>query len=193
MGEAKRKREALRRLLLEKGSEWDFPPSDWEVALCSELESQIVLIVPRATAEQLSWARMKANECHGNARWYADNDPEKKARMITGWWVQEPNYVLHSIVERDGQLTCITPSPFETTELPFIPDPKISWRVEGEVYHAVRDGRDIGPGIRKFPAFTVAVNAIIRERLSSGANPFHAVEFSDEEMEKLKHEYATTL
>ena len=190
MGEAKGKREALRQLMLEKGAEWDFPPSEWEVALCAELEELPVSIVPRAPEEQLVWTRMKANECHTNAFWYVDNDPYKASRAITGWWVQGPCYVLHSVIEQAGQLICITPSAFGEVEIPFIPDPKISWITEGQARHAMRSGQEIGPGIRKFPALTMAINAIARERLLSGMNPFTAGDFSDEEMAELKRKHA---
>jgi hypothetical protein len=126
MGEAKRKREALRQMMLERMSEWDFLASDWEASLCAELETLPVLTVPRAPADQLAWTKMKANECHTNTFWYVDNDPNKLSRAVTGWWVQEPCYVLHSVIEQDGQLICITPSAFGETEIPFVPDPKIS-------------------------------------------------------------------
>jgi hypothetical protein len=135
--------------------------------------------------------RMPANECHANVRWYVKHDPSKKARAVTGWWVQWPDFVLHSVIEMDGQLICITPTQFDEAELPFIPDPKISWIENGEVYSAVRDGRVIGPGIRAFPAFTRARNAIVRERLLAGVDPFRAIEFTDEMMETLKREHVS--
>ncbi len=189
MGEAKRKREALRRMMLEKGSEWDFPASDWEADLCAELEALPVLIVPRAPADQLASTKMKANECHTNTFWYVGNDPNKISCAVTGWWVQEPCYVLHSVIEQDGRLICITPSAFGETEIPFVPDPKISWQIEGDVRHAMRNGIEIGPGIRKFPALTMAINSIVRERLLAGANPFQAGNFSDEEVAELKRKH----
>ena len=112
MGQAKKRREALRRQMLEKGEEWDFPPSEWEAAVCAELREQPVIDVPRAPAEQLPMMRMPAGECHSNVRWYAKNDPTGKAHAVTGWWVQWPNFVLHSVIEIGDQLICITPSPF---------------------------------------------------------------------------------
>src|ERR1700682_734226 len=133
MGQAKVRREALRQELLKNSKEWDFATSLWEAALCAELREGAVVVVPRAPPEQLAWSRMPAQECHAIARWYAKNDPSGKARMITGWWVQWPNFVLHSVVEVEGRLICITPSAFGETEIPFISDPKITWTEDGEV------------------------------------------------------------
>ena len=117
------------------------------------------------------------------------NDPLKTARAVTGWWVQWPDFVLHSVIEQSGRLICITPTQFDESDLPFIPDPQISWLETGDVYSAVRGGRVIGPGVRAFPKFTMARNAIVRERLVAGVDPFKAIEFSDEMMEALKREH----
>jgi hypothetical protein len=172
-------------MLLKKGGEWDFPPSPWEAAVCVELREEDVVIVPRAPADELSWMRMPANSCHGNARWYMQNDPTGKA----GWWVQWPAFVLHSVIETDGKFTCITPSLYQETEIPFIPDPKISWVEDGSVYSALRLGQIIGPGVRVFPAFTMALNAIVRERLIAGVDPLRAGDFTDSEIEDIKRQH----
>ena len=179
----------MRREALKKSAEWDFPTSAWEEEVCAELREDDVVLVRRAPAEQLAWSRMPAGQCHANARWYEQNDSSGKARMVTGWWVQWPNFVLHSVVEIDRQLICITPSSFHESEIPFIPDPKISWIENGEVYSAVRSGQIVGPGIRVFPAFTLAQNAIVRERMLAGRDPLKATYFTDEEMTELKRKY----
>jgi hypothetical protein len=132
---------------------------------------------------------MRANECHGNARWYANNDPSGNARSVTGWWVQWPNFVLHSVIKMNDQLICITPTPLKEADLKFIPDPKISWIEDEEGYSAVRDGQIIGPGDRILPALTKAQNAIVRGRMLAGADPFKAGEFTDEEVEELKRQH----
>src|ERR1700682_1693078 len=148
MGQAKIRREALRQETLKKSEEWNFPASPWEAAVCAELQEEAVVLVRRAPAEQLAWSRMLASQCHGNARWYTKNDPSGKARMVTGWWVQWPNFVLHSVVEIEGRLICITPSSFhDDGEIPFIPDAKISWIEDGDVYSAVRSGQIGGSGV----------------------------------------------
>lgn len=189
MGQAKVKREALRQEALKKSAEWDFSASAWEAEVCAELREDAVILVPRASAEQLAWSRMLASQCHANARWYAENDPSGKAKMVTGWWVQWPNFVLHSVIEVDQQLICITPSSFHEGEIPFIPDPKINWIENGDVYSAVRNGQIVGPGVRVFPAFTMAQNAIVRERMLAGRDPLKATYFTDAEMAELKQKY----
>jgi hypothetical protein len=133
--------------------------------------------------------RMPTNQCHANVRWYVENDPEKRSRAITGWWVQWPDFVLHSVIERVGKMSCVMPSPFVEREIPFIPDPKISWVKDGEAYSALRNGGKIGSGVRTFPAFTIARNAIIRERLIAGVDPLKAGDFSDDEMTDLRRRY----
>jgi hypothetical protein len=189
MGQAKIRREALRQQMLDKSKEWDFPPSPWEVAVCVELKEEDVVVIQRAPANQLAWARMPANKCHANASWYAKNDRSGKAKAVVGWWVQWPNFVLHSVVEIDGALICMTPSQYNEAGIPFIPDPKISWIEDGEVYSAVRNGQVVGPGVRMFPAFTMAQNAIVRERLLAGVDPLKAGDFTDEEMAELERQY----
>lgn len=189
MGQAKRRREELRLAMLEKGKDWDFPPSQWEADVCSELKEEDVIVVPRVPPDQIAWMRMPANQCHANVRWYVENDPQKSSRAVVGWWVQWPNFVLHSVVAEAGNFFCITPSSFYETEIPFIPDPKISWIADGGVFSAMRNGQKIGPGVRKFPAFAIAQNAIVRERLLRGGDPIRACDFSEEEMENLKQRY----
>jgi hypothetical protein len=178
--------------MIEEGRRWDFPPSSWEVALCDELRKQPVFIIRRAPAAQLEWMRMPMNECHANVRWYVEHEPSKKARAVTGWWIQWPDFVLHSVVEIDGKLICVTPSSFAEPEFPFIPDTKIGWTEHGKVYSAIRDGYMIGRGVRAFPSFTMARNAIVRERLLAGVDPFTAIELTDEMMDELKREHNCT-
>jgi hypothetical protein len=175
--------------MLKESGEWDFPPSEWEAEVCSELKEEDVVMVRRVSAAELAWMRMPANQCHANVRWYVENDPTKSACGVVGWWVQWPNFVLHSVIEVARRLICITPSPISEEEIPFIPDPKIHWVKDDKVYSAIRSGQKIGPGVRKFPAFTVAQAAIVRERLLKGLDPLKATYFTEEEMEELKRRH----
>jgi hypothetical protein len=186
MGEAERHREALRREILELGGEWDFPASSWEEALCAELKASDAVIVTRVPSELLAWMRMRANRCHDNVRWYAENDPSGKSRAVVGWWVQWPIFILHSVVETEGQMFCVTPSSLRDAEFSFIPDPKINIQKVGDIYSVVRDGHEIGPGVRLHPDFTMAQNRIIRERLLAGADPDKARNFTEKEFDALK-------
>lgn len=191
MGQAKFRREALRQLLLAEGKKWEFPESPWEADLCAELigQKEYAVVVTRASRDQLAWARMPANECHANVRWYVENDPSKKAQAVVGWCVQWPSFVLHSVIRVDGNLICITPSHYTETEFLFLPDPKISWITDGHHYSAIRNGQKIGPGVRVFPSFSMAQAKIVEGRLLSGIDPRKAVEFTEEEMEELKRRY----
>jgi hypothetical protein len=189
MGQAKVRREALRQKMLSQLEKWVFPPTPWEVAVCADLKEDDVVLVRRLPPEQLAWARMPVNECHANARWYAKNDPAGRARAVTGWWVQWPNFVLHSVVEMDGALICMTPSLDHEAEFPFIPDPKITWVEDGQYYSAVRNDGVIGIGVRAFPAFTFAQTAIVRERLLAGMDPLKVGDFTDDELQELKRRY----
>jgi hypothetical protein len=193
MGQAKIRREAQRQEMLEQSSKWDFAASPWESAVCAELQEEAVALVRRASAQELAWARMPANQCHANSRWYAENDPTGNARAVTGWWVQWPNFVLHSVIETNGQLICVTPSLFREFEIPFIRDPKIKWIEDGDAYSAIRNGKIVGPGVRMFPEFTMAQNAIVRERLFAGIDPLRAGNFTEEEMGELRGQHILLL
>jgi hypothetical protein len=189
MGQAKQRRAALRDYMLKEGEKWNFPQSPWEVSVCKELRAEDIVVVPRVPADQLSEMRMLRNECHANTRWYAENDPSGKTKAITGWWVQWPNFVVHSVIEQDGRLFCITPSATNESEIEFIPDPKIVWVLEGDGFSAYRGGYRVGPGVRKYPALTFAQCEIIRRRLLTGVDPHTACNFSDEEMAELIRHY----
>ncbi|MGH6753718.1 MAG: hypothetical protein ACREDP_16285, partial [Bradyrhizobium sp.] len=93
MGQAKVRRKVLLQKCLKMSEEWDFPPSQWEAAVCADLREEDVVLVTRAPLDQLARAGMPANECHANARWYAKNDPSGNSRAVAGWWVQWPNFV----------------------------------------------------------------------------------------------------
>jgi hypothetical protein len=69
--------------------------------------------------------RMKPQECHQNCFSYVRLDPEKKSRVVSGWWVRGDVYSFHSVVERDGRMICITPYVIEECQVEFIPDDKI--------------------------------------------------------------------
>lgn len=174
MGEAKRKREHLRAFMLVQMEKWLFPPSEWEREMARELAERPVVQVQRWPPHVLEDSGMPANHCHANTRWYADNDPEKKARQVTGWWKQEGAYVLHSIVERDGKLACITPTPYGDDELAFIPDPQIEWRANEAdgVMEAFRDGVLIEVGVRVDPEGMIAQLEKDRAELIAAKNPY---------------------
>lgn len=150
MGEAKLKREKLRATLIGEMEKWTFPPSAWETQLVAELSALPSIRVERWPQRVLAEMGMPAKHCHENASWFEKNDPESKSRQVTGWWKQDMGYVLHSVVERDGEMACITPTPYHDDHLDFVPDPAIDWHEDKEkgVFVAYRNGVKIGPGVR---------------------------------------------
>ena len=86
--------------------------------------------------------------------------------MVTGWWCDTAIPRLHSVIERDGQMVCITPGPFEV--LTFRPDPLVVMDV-GRPH--LRSGSACPVLVRPDPASTIeAANAILA-LLDSGAGP----------------------
>jgi len=178
MGEAKRKLEAVRAELLAELDKWSFPATDWELNTVAEIKLLPVVKVHRGSDEELTWMRMKPRQCHANAHFMEEHDPERRSRRITGWWPQDGNYVLHSIVDQHGQLFCVTPAPFHRENpFDFIPDPKIEWREDGDHFTAYRDGMPVGPGVRSDPVKATADTAELRARLLSGMNPYSAMQY----------------
>ncbi|WP_234052600.1 MULTISPECIES: hypothetical protein [unclassified Xanthobacter] len=176
MGEAKRKLEQVRHTFLADLGEWMFPPSDWETRTVAEIQALPVVIVTRRPDRDLEYMRMPAKQCHENAHFLQVHDPEGLMRHVTGWWVQDGNYVLHSVVEKDGHFFCVTPAPaYVEKTFDFIPDDKIEWRVDGEHMAPFRDGVEVGRGVRTDAAATIAELEVLRQRLLSGMNPYKAV------------------
>lgn len=177
LGEAKRKIEELKSLVIKQFERWDFPSTDAEVEAVREIRQLPVVMVQRYPADKLAWMRMPTNQCHANARFMVDNDPEGKIRQVTGFWPQAGNFVLHSVIEREGVLNCVTPLPFEAPAVfPFIPDPEIEWVEEGDYRTAYRKGLLVEPGLRSDPAENARIAAVVMARINSGIHPLKAGE-----------------
>lgn len=177
MGEAKQRREALKTLAIKQFERWDFPPTDAEAQAVLEIQNLPEITVKRYPADQLKWMRMQVNQCHANARFMVDNDPEGRCRQISGYWPQAGNYVLHSVVERDGILFCVTPMPVSAPEIfPFIPDPDIEWHDEGDFRVPYRKGHIVDPGLRTDPEESKRIAGIVIGRISAGWDPIKAGE-----------------
>jgi hypothetical protein len=185
MGDAKKNLAAFREGLLSQALRWCFAPSAWENDLVAQIVAMPSHRVPRMSASDLAWMGMPANECHANTRWYEKNDPTQESKSITGWWLQGMEFILHSVLSRQGQYVCITPTARDDSEIQFFPDPKIEWIVRDNCFCAMRNGHEIGLGVRRFPSFTIAQNEILIARLNSGMNPHRASEFNPEEIHQL--------
>lgn len=176
MGEAKRRMEQIRASYLEELKRWQFPETEWEKRTIEEIRKLPVVVVTRYPDDTLAYMRMLPRQCHVNARFMQDNDPDGRLKQVTGWWIQDEQYVLHSVVDQYGQYVCVTPSPLHReSTFAFIPDAKIEWRDDGDYRTAYRDGIEIGPGVRANPAKVLAELEAIERRLRSGMNPFEAV------------------
>lgn len=177
MGEAKRRRKALAKLVIEEMKRWDFPAYEAEAQAIAEIEKLPVITVQRYPANILTEMRMVPKECHKNASFMENNDPERKCRQISGYWPQADNYVLHSVVERDGEFFCVTPVQIEAyDQFEFIPDPDIQWIEEGGYMVAYRKGVAVGPGFRRDPAESRRIHKIILARIEAGIHPLQAGE-----------------
>lgn len=177
MSEANIKRKALKQVLINELQRWDFPPSDAEALAVSEIRKLPKVIVRRYSKQQLDYMRMKPKECHANCRFMQDNDPEGKCKQVSGYWLQSGNYVFHSVVERDGEMFCVTPIMTSgPDEIVFIPDPDIEWRTEGNHWVAYRKGVAVEPGFRSDPIEHKRVASIILARIEAGMHPLKAGE-----------------
>jgi hypothetical protein len=187
MGEAKVRRAALVADCLKHLEQWSKPATEWERSMAERLSAMDHIWASRLDAHVLSQMRMPKNQCHANAKWFAGKD--STATVVSGWWLQWPDYVLHSVVLKDGDYMCVTPVDMGDSPFPFVPDSEIEWLDDGDVWTATYRSQRLGTGIRRFPEFTLARTKIVRDRIQAGVHPYQAMQFTDEEMEQLKREH----
>lgn len=185
MEDAKRRADELRAYLLWQAEGWTFPPSEWEAQIIGELQRLQGYRIPRLPDTDMAEFELQPNECHANARRCEQNDVRGETKAVTGWWLQGMEFVLHSVVSHDGELCCVTPSSLGESEINFYPDPLIEWREQDGELAAMRNGRIVGLGVRRFPAFTIAQHELVRMRLKIGMAPDQAMMFSRNEIERL--------
>jgi hypothetical protein len=119
-------------MMIKQMARWDFPATEAEAQAIAEIEKLPVITVQRYPAHIIRQMSMPPNECHANARFMVSKDPEGKCRQISGYWPQGGNYVLHSVVDRDGEVFCVTPLQINAADrFQFIPDPQGSCRGAG--------------------------------------------------------------
>ncbi|WP_146170683.1 hypothetical protein [Cereibacter changlensis] len=175
MGEAKRKRSASTQSFLKTLDDWSFPDSQWERETVNEILGLPVYTAVRYPAEVLAYMKMPVKECHANAQFMEQNDPDGEIRRVSGWWPQDGNFVLHSVILRKGQHFCVTPQQIACPDsFDFIPDSKIEWRDEGDIRQAYRSGVAIRYGVRLDPRKTLEEIEIVRARLRSGMSVYQA-------------------
>ena len=174
MGEARKRQATLKTRLLQEADRLAMAPTADESALVAELDALDIIRVYRQPRARLEKARMRPRMSHDNARWFERNDPDRKARAVTGWRLAPGGlYILHSVVETEGVLTCVTPSGLDGDAdwFDFIPDPQIEVSQVGDRYRFTRKGVDLGYGARQDPAKVITAMAGFRRELEAGANP----------------------
>lgn len=159
---------------LREAERWAFDATDWE-----RRAAAAILHLPEVTAERLPQDEldrlgMLPKECHLNATRYIERHPG--TRMVSGWWRLPRQFVLHSVVERDGKYICVTPAPtVSDPRFRFVPDPAVVWVSKGSGFAAVRDDHLIGIGVRLFPDADVAWYRAVAARLRKGMDPDEAL------------------
>ena len=174
MGEARKRRDHLKTRLLEEAERLSMAPSADESALVAELDGLDIIRVYRQPRARLEKARMRPRMSHDNARWFEQNDPDKKARAVIGWRLSPGGlYILHSVVETGGVLTCVTPSGIQGDPdwFDFLPDPDIELSLKGDRYTFVRKGTELGYGARQDPQKVIAAMAEVKRDLEAGKAP----------------------
>lgn len=155
--------------------------------MVKRLSTMDYVMAERLPKSHLLQMRMPKNQCHANSQWYAEQD--SNAEAVTGWLIQWPDYVVHSLVKVDGEYRCVTPVDHADEAFPFVPDASIEWVDNGDVKIPTHKGMSIGIGVRRFPEFTLARTTIVRNRILAGTHPYEAMQFSNEEMNRLKVEH----
>jgi hypothetical protein len=176
MGEARVRLDRLRQTFIEGAERWMFDRSAWEDAAVAEILALPVEIAHRPNPAMLRRLGLPERDCHTNAERYAAARANPLVRPVLGWWRQPNVLLLHSVVEMDDRLVCVTPSDVDPSPaFSFVRDPRLVWDEDENDRFCRRDGRRIGPGLRIDPTQVMADTALILARLRSGMNPYEAV------------------
>jgi len=170
MGEAKARRELLKRKMLVELERLMMPTSPAEDALNDEIRALNFYSIERLPADQLAYMKMQPQQCHQNAGVYARLDPTGESRHVSGWWKRGGILFFHSVVLTQTKLRCITPYP-DPSPLEFAPDSHIEWREENGVMNATRQDHKVPFLIRDFPDRIIRDATAARDALAAGADP----------------------
>jgi hypothetical protein len=173
--------EDLGKFALWQAEELAFPPSQWERDTLGELLALPRVVVRRPPEAQLLAAGMLRNNCHANCAAQQAAYPHL-LRHVSGWIISGPLLVLHSVIEVQGQLRCVTPQTVHSpSSFEFIPDPKIEWREasDREGMDPFRDGTQMPNGLRKYPEHHVRMRDRLRDLMAGGMSAFDAREMVD--------------
>lgn len=175
MGEAKRRADMLRKSMLEEIDLWLAPANDYEEKLANEIAAMPVVSVRRPPRDDILRAGMKAQQCHQNCISYCQIDPERKSKIVPGWWIKGDSYISHSVVNREDILFCVTPYLWDEREFLFVPDDKIKCRIDpdGSVV-TERDGRPLELRVRSNPERTIRQCGKMKKLVLNGMEPLKA-------------------
>ncbi len=179
MGEARFKLDRLRETFADSAARWMFARSPWEDRAVVEILACPAEVAYRTDSATLRRLGLPERDCHSNVERYAAARTDIAAWPVLGWWRQPNVLVLHSVVEIDGRLICVTPSDVDSSpSFPFIRDTRLMWDSDDDGRVCRRDGRRIGPGLRIDPDQVIADTRLILSRLQSGMNPYEAVKIA---------------
>lgn len=160
---------------------WAAPVDPREAVICAELDQLEPVEVQRASEAEMAYMKMLARECHQNCLSYARLDPEDLSKHVIGWIPWPEAYVLHSVIERQRELFCVTPMLTSSRSSLFIADDRLSLIADpnGPGYRLARDGvlLDLpAPGARRKPDECITFMTDIKNRLLNGENPQKVME-----------------
>lgn len=179
---ARRRHEALAKAIIEQSSRWARPALPREREWYDEVASLPHELVVTQRREVLIRGGMIPNDCHINCASQEQNDPTRAAKHVFGWWQHGQTYVLHSVIEQNGALYCITPQHYDVPAFMFVRDPKLRWGRVGGKQVIVREGAEPPIGLRKDPDRFIRAHSLLMEKIGEGLDPIAAMEAVDAEI-----------
>lgn len=124
-----------------------------EAAIVSDLKKLPVSRVDVGDPTRLSEIGMLERNCHQNCQRVVEKQGYRNCRKVVGWWVVDGVYLLHSVIDLDGELFCVTPNVDRYEDfIHFIADDQIEERDDGEFSAFYRKGVRLSYGVRDDPA-----------------------------------------
>jgi hypothetical protein len=154
-----------------------FPATVEEAAAFASIMALSRVIVTRPSKDLLLRMGMVPYNCHVNCSNYVASEPEGRSRHVWGWIISRSDLILHSIVERDGLLRCLTPQFIDVpSHFEFIPDPAIEWKdtMDGIAREPYRDGQRVPDALRKHPEDHIRMRDRFRELVDAGVSVMDA-------------------
>ena len=184
MGEAKRRENALREMMIKEFQGWQFKMQPDEIVAYNEIEKLKTVIVKRYPEDKLEYMRMKPKLCHDNCEFLVENDPNKETIQVVGWLNAGHALVLHSVIRRGEEYFCVTPPPIDGIPeiFSFRPDPEIRMKKNksGTKFDFYRNEYCLPKGIRREPERVIGIFFNLEKKLVNGANPYEILNNMDD-------------